>query len=775
MQIAFANIFSSLLNVFIGLVLLLGSALLVIGGSLFWTLDSSLSRSIVDSITGHLQVYGSHSKDPLEIYGKIDGSDSNLAPIEHFGALKKKLLAVPNVAKVVPMGAATALVSSGNTVDVSLEKLRALYREQQDPAHALPETEFAAQRTSRILHVRNIVAVLEKDLERARELAAANSEEVESSAAVIARASSADFWDTFDQDPFGHLEFLENRVAPLVADSDLLFMRCLGTDLDAYQSTFSRMTIVQGGPVPSGHRGILLPRFVNEELLKLKNARRLDKIREAREAGRRLANESDKELQRFVHENQSQTREIVLQLDGIATKKAVESLRTLLKSSDEDLATLLKEFFTVTDDNFDERYAFFYAELAPMLSLYRVKVGDEMTLRSFGRSGALESATVRVYGIFELRGLEKSPLAGANALVDIVTFRDLYGFLTADRKAELEAMKASTGAKQVARDTAEAELFGGDGEVVEQTSATTIADEVIAGHKVQRKSETFDTAELDDGMVLNAAILLADGSPLAQRAAAEAVERTLSEDRPAANQTHLDAAARLVETGTLPFVLAGPLKDVLELERKRLAGESPLTTTALLALQQALKGERASLASDDASTIDALIESARPQVWVVSWGTAAGFLGKFIDFFRLMLVAVILAFAFIALIVVTIGMTIATLQRTSTIGTLRAIGAQRSFVVSMVFIETIVLAITFGLLGAAVGSGAVAWMHWAGIPAFRDELYFFFSGPVLRPELTLAGVGLSVAVTLVVSVAAVLFPTWLATRIAPVTAMQSGD
>jgi ABC-type lipoprotein release transport system permease subunit len=74
-----------------------------------------------------------------------------------------------------------------------------------------------------------------------------------------------------------------------------------------------------------------------------------------------------------------------------------------------------------------------------------------------------------------------------------------------------------------------------------------------------------------------------------------------------------------------------------------------------------------------------------------------------------------------------------------------------------------------------VGASAVLWLHARGIPAFRDELYFFFSGPVLRPELTASGLVLAFVVTLVVSVLAVLFPTWMATRVAPVTAMQSGD
>ena len=196
---------------------------------------------------------------------------------------------------------------------------------------------------------------------------------------------------------------------------------------------------------------------------------------------------------------------------------------------------------------------------------------------------------------------------------------------------------------------------------------------------------------------------------------------------------------------------------------------------ALLTLKEALSAERPTLQGEQVAAIEAPLEGAKPATLVVSWSSAAGFLGKFIEFFRLLLVAVVSAFAFFALIVVTIGMTIATLQRTSTIGTMRAIGAQRPFVMGMVLMETALLALSFGALGALLGSLTVKYLHLRGIPAFRDELYFFFSGPVLRPELTAWGIGLAVVVTLVVSLLAVLFPLVLATRIAPITAMQSSE
>lgn len=777
-RIAFANITSSMLNVFVGLVLLFGAALLVIGGSIFSTLDEALSKSIIGSITGHMQVYGAKSKDPLAIYGKVDGSDAQLSPIDDFKSLKQQLLAVPNVARVVPMGAATAMLGSGNTVDVTLEKLRALITAQQDPAQQRPDGEYQEKKASLISHVRNMVAVLAKDLERAGELTDDESAEREAKD-VLAQAGSDAFWADFDGRPFEHLEFLENRLAPIVSDADMLFIRFIGTDLDAYQATFDRMTIVQGQQVPTGQRGILLPRFFTEEFLKLKNARRLDKLKDARAAGRRIADATDKELQRFVKENQAQTREIVLQLDALGTRAATEKLQQHLGSKEAELATLLTLFFSVTDENFDARYDFFYRELAPLLSMYRVKVGDTMTLRSIGSSGSIQTALVKVYGIFELNGLEKSPLAGANALVDLVTFRELYGFLTSEKQAEQDAMKKETGAREVRRENAEADLFGGDAEVVQEVQAQAFDDgftrKAGPSARAKRLGDTFSQEEIDDGVVLHAAVVLKDGSPLEQLRTQLAIEEQLAKEIPPVDAARVAKAKALAASGQLSGMLTAAMNELIAIEEARAAGQFKPGVTALLALKDALKADRPRLEAEQIATIEALIDGARPRTLVVGWGSAAGFLGKFIDFFRLLLVAIVAAFAFFALIVVTIGMTIATLQRTTTIGTMRAIGAQKPFVIGMVLAETVMLALSFGSLGALLGAAVVGWLHARGIPAFRDELYFFFSGPVLRPELTPSGLVLAVVVTLVVSVLAVLIPLFMATRIQPIVAMSASE
>ncbi len=778
-RIAFANLFGSGINILVGVVLFFGAGLLVVGGALFGTLDRSLSKSIVGSVTGHLEIYSARSKEKLEVYGKFDGSDSNLAPLENFADLKAKLLKVPNVKSVVPQGTSGAMLGSGNTIDLTLEKLRSLYRNQKDPKTALPEAEFKAQADSVKGHVRNMIALLAKDMEKVTELGTAESIDPEEKAALKTTAGD-EFWAGFDEDPYGHLELLENKISPQVADADLLFIRYLGTDLDAYQQTFDRMQIVQGERVPKGRRGILLPRFFQEEYLKLKNARRLDKMRDAREAGRKLSDVNDKELQRWQRENQTQPREIVLQLDGIQTKLAVEKLQKVLGTQEPDLATLLSSFFKVTDENFDARYKFFYDELAPMLALYRVKVGDTMTLRSFGRSGGFEAVAVKVYGIFEFNGLEKSPVAGAAALIDMVSFRELYGFLTSDKAAELQALKATTKAKEVNRENAEADLFGSDDAVtVVDTKESKIDDlEKASGLRetaAEKAARVYTQGEIDNGVVMHAAITLNDGSPEAITRTRAEIAKLLAAEKKKAQPELIAGAQKLLDDGKLSFMLAAAAGPVIEGERQRAAGGDGANDDQLIAFKEALHNERARLEPGAFAALNGLMESARPETWVVTWSQAAGALGQFIDVFRLILVGMVVAFALVALIVVTIGVTIATLQRTATIGTLRAIGAQRPFVVSMVITETVVLTLVFGMLGAMVGAGVVVWLHASGIPAFRDELYFFFSGPALRPDLDVANIVFSVATTLFVSLLAVLVPVFLAVRVAPVTAMQASE
>src|SRR5262249_42307177 len=121
-QIALRNIFASFLNVVIGGILLVGTLLFVVGGSLLSSVDNAMSRSIIGSIGGNIQVYSDKSKDELSLFSNWQNPDLTVVP--DFSKVKAALLPIENIKTVVPMGVSGASITYGNTVDLTLEKLR---------------------------------------------------------------------------------------------------------------------------------------------------------------------------------------------------------------------------------------------------------------------------------------------------------------------------------------------------------------------------------------------------------------------------------------------------------------------------------------------------------------------------------------------------------------------------------------------------------------------------------------------------------------------------
>jgi len=696
LQIAFRNLFASKAKTFIvGGIILFGAALVVIGSSLLDTVDRGMRGSVQGSLAGQLQIYSARSKDDLALYGGMMG-ESQLEPIEDFAAVKRAVEKVPNVKSIVPMGIDQAMVATGNEFDVALERLRADVRARL-AGDASPDV--AARYASHKAHVRRMTTLLQQELHQARAIVDGKLiKERAGEIADLARSTGEAFWAGFDQDPLGSLEFLENRIAPQSLSGGFTFIRYAGTDLDAYPGAFDRMRIVEGTAVPKGQRGILLGKLYAEDWLKLKTARRLDKIRDARNINRkRIA--KDEELQRWVKENQSQTRDILLQLDPIQAGVATERLQRALGSSRTDLHDLLVELFATDDANFDRRYAIFYRELAPLLQLYMVRLGDTITIKAPSKSGYMSSVNLEVYGFVEFRGLEKSALAGIMSLMDIVSWRELYGYVTPEKAAEIRAIKQSAGARDVSRENAEAELFGAAAPAAVSVRADRIEDPVLAG-AAQRKadaalaSHASTQEEIDGGVALNAAVTLHDPSRLRE---------TLRDVKGALAAAHLDMK-------------------------------------------------------------------------VVDWQQASGIVGQFISLARIILYTAVFIIFAVALVIINNAMVMATLQRVKEIGTIRAIGAQKRFVLAMLLLETAAVGLAFGAAGAAVGAGVV-WLIRVrgGIPATSDQLYFFYSGPSLVPQLGTASLVVSLAIVIVVSILSGLYPALIATRVTPLEAMQTDE
>jgi ABC-type lipoprotein release transport system permease subunit len=698
-RIAFRNLAASRVRTaIIGLIVTLGSLLVVLGLSALSSIDQGMRTSVQGSLGGHLQVYNASSQDSLELYGGLRG-ESVLTPIEDFSKVKAVLSKVPNVKMIVPMGIDQAMVSTGNVIDIALERLREDVRRlaegERDPA-------LEASYRAHLAHVRRIVTLLKGDLSNARlvaDLSGKEAKERREEWADLTRAASDEFWAGFDADRYGNLEFLENKIAKLSMDNAFTFLRYVGTDVDAFFQAFPLAQIAEGEMIPRGHRGVLVGKQYAEEWLKLKNARRLDQIREKRERGRRIAKDPD--LQRWVKENGGGIKEILLQLDPVKADEVAAQLRAgLAAPADEGLEQLLAELFRTSDQDFDRKYQLFYAAVAPRIRLYSINVGDTITIKAPSKSGYFSSVNVKVYGFIQFRKVEKSGIAGMMSVLDMMSFRDLYGYMTAEKRAEIEALKAAAGAKDLSREDAEATLFGGDASSLEggEAKQTRIDEAQVLGGKqvapVDLSSRVYSQEEIEHGVALNAALILDD-------------PRTL-----------------------------------------------PAT---LVAVQKA----------SDAAGLG---------LKVLDWETASGVVGQFVIMLRIVLLVALVIFFVVAIVVINNAMVMATLQRVKEIGTMRAIGAQRRFVLFMLLVETMSIGLVFGLLGGALGAAVVAIVRAVGgVPATTDMLNFLFAGPALMPTLGGGAVVTSLITVALVSVLSGFYPALLAMRVTPVEAMATEE
>jgi ABC-type lipoprotein release transport system permease subunit len=691
LKIALRNILATRVRtLIIGLLVVFGTTLVVLGGSLLSTLELSMARSIIRSVAGHLQIYSSKAKDKLEMFSPPT-STPNLGRIDDFPKVRALIEELDVVDAVVPMGNDFAMVFSGNILDIKLAELRqALSAGEAGRVETLKE------------HIHQIVLFLDQNMANLNGLISDSGEmyDITRSLSDLKEGQLESFWTSFDEDAEEHIVFLENKIAKLAMDEKMLFLRYIGTDTEAFAKHFDLFEIVKGEKIPDGKRGFLIPEFLYEHHIKHQVARRLDWIKEQRTAGRRIAD--DVALQRRIDENKRQYKDVIFQLDNPGTRAMGAALRSLLGTEEQDPIKLLTAFLDMDDGNFDERYDLFYREIAPRIILYQVKVGDLLTIRAFTRSGYSTSVNVKVYGTYRFKGMEKSALSGVYCLMDLMTFRDLYGYMTEDKKAELEELKKESGAAIVDRGRAEDALFGEDaGAGIVNEGKESGFDEfsgidMKAGGKRftdELLERAYSKEELEHGIVTNASVVLKEGQDVA--AAKAAVEATIADHG-------------------------------LDLQ-------------------------------------------------VIDWREASGLVGQFISVVWIVLVTAILIIFLVALVIINNSMVMATLDRTREIGTMRAIGAQRNYVLKMFLIESSVLGIGFGLLGVSLGTGIVLLLGHYGIPAWTDELYFLFAGARLYPILLPAHVGVAFIVVLAVSVASTLYPARLAARIQPVRAMGKED
>ncbi len=173
-----------------------------------------------------------------------------------------------------------------------------------------------------------------------------------------------------------------------------------------------------------------------------------------------------------------------------------------------------------------------------------------------------------------------------------------------------------------------------------------------------------------------------------------------------------------------------------------------------------------------AEELGAAIGAGTSGLVVSDWSWGAGVQADLSRYLRLAFNGVVLIVVAVAAIIIMNTLVISITERIPEIGTMRAIGAGRTFVRRMIVTETLMVSLAFGALGVLAGCVAVGILGRAGISSSNEILATLFGGEVFRPAVSAAAVAGALGAMVVVGVVSCLYPVSVALRITPVRAMQ---
>lgn len=695
-KIAFRNIFlHKLKTTIIGLILVFGTVLAIMGNAFVDAITKGMQRSLTNSVTGHIQIYSSKAKDKLAVFGSIDGSLSDIGYVNDFKKVRDVLMKnVDNIKSIIPLGLNYAMVSPGNLLDIKIEELRQSYKKKSEGDQKASEQILALTD-----HIRKIIEEVKYDFEtNGDRITILQDEMFKQAPDNLKKALSDEFWSDFSSKYEEKCEFLGNKIAPLIFDENFLYFAYMGTVPKKFQEGLPLFEIVKGEQIPPGKRGFLFNDFVYETMVKHRVAKRLDAIKKDIEKNRKKI-KGTKTLEDSVKANTKQAAEIYNQLDGVQTNILIPKLQKLISSNDTSIRALLEKYLDMNDDNFMTRYNFFYEHIAPHILLYKVKIGETFPVNAFTKSGYSASLNMKVYGTFKFKGFEESPLSGNFCLIDMISFHDLYGILTPEKKSEVDDLEKEMGLEEFSSNDVNA-MFSRSKpleKIKEQDSSISTASMPTEKNRFEERQKIFEKVyaedQMENGAFLNAAIILHN-----------------------------------------PNKISRTLKEINEIAKKE-----------------------------------------NLEIQAVDWRESAGIIGQLITVIRGVLYAFVFIIFLVAAFIMMNSLFMATMERKREIGTMRAIGAQKRFVLHLFLNEMLLLNGLFGFIGIIISSILILIIGHYGIPGQGDVATFFFSGPRLYLTFNPIHIAIVFVVITVVAILSTQFPAWRALKISPLEAMQKND
>lgn len=156
----------------------------------------------------------------------------------------------------------------------------------------------------------------------------------------------------------------------------------------------------------------------------------------------------------------------------------------------------------------------------------------------------------------------------------------------------------------------------------------------------------------------------------------------------------------------------------------------------------------------------------------VNWRSAAGGSVVMVFYLRFILNVGIILILLTGFIVIVNTLVVSAFSRITEIGTLRAIGAKRSFVMTQFFWETAILTIFAGFLGCCLGFVWNRLIQVAGIQLSNSLLIQLFGGTCVQSVMRSSNLIMCMAVSVFLTLIGWFYPMHIAMEVNPVVAIR---
>lgn len=159
-------------------------------------------------------------------------------------------------------------------------------------------------------------------------------------------------------------------------------------------------------------------------------------------------------------------------------------------------------------------------------------------------------------------------------------------------------------------------------------------------------------------------------------------------------------------------------------------------------------------------------------VKAVTWKQGAGPIGNMATIIKGALFFFVMMLFVVAVIIIVNTLTMATIERVTEIGMMRAVGARKSFISGMFIGETAILSGVFGGLGIITGIIIVKLIPVFNITSDNDLVQLLYGGDRFFPVLSVGDILLVMLQLALVTFVTVIYPVKVATDIVPLDAIS---